>query len=221
MRTGLEELRVSPAKRRSSVCAATPRASAYHLRTSWWLEGELAEIARVIMEPSRYAEWWRCSFLASRLVRPGGPFHVGSTIFMRVKGFLPYTLSFLLTILEAHPERGFVASARGDIEGLAHCEVASRGAAGHVVLFDWRLEVRKPVVRCFSPLLRRLFALNHFWAMGRGRTCLQHEVLRGRRPDLPAPPPPLFPHNLSLVRRLYRRDPPAGEPMAAAPDSYG
>jgi hypothetical protein len=48
------------------------------------------------------------------------------------------------------------------------------------ICLDWRLTVRKPLLRRFAWILKPLLAANHRWAMARGRETVQREIHRRR-----------------------------------------
>jgi hypothetical protein len=43
---------------------------------------------------------------------------------------------------------------------------------------DWRIQADKPLLRWLSFILKPIFALNHAWAMARGRESLVRELTR-------------------------------------------
>jgi hypothetical protein len=49
------------------------------------------------------------------------------------------------------------------------------------ILFDWRLDANKPLIRYLSFLLKPIFAANHRWAMARGEEGLRSELARRQR----------------------------------------
>jgi hypothetical protein len=56
----------------------------------------------------------------------------------------------------------------GDFVGEGIWTLTPVGGGTRAVL-EWQVEVRKPLVRHLTPLLRPLFAWNHRWAMARGQ----------------------------------------------------
>jgi hypothetical protein len=60
-----------------------------------------------------------------------------------------------------------VSHIHGDFAGEGIWTLTTVDGGTRVVL-EWRVAVRKPLVRHLTPLLRPLFAWNHRWAMRRG-----------------------------------------------------
>jgi len=80
-----------------------------------------------------------------------------------------------------------------------------------MVTYDWLILAEKGVLKTFSFVMKPLFTANHHWAMQRGEESLSLELARRHaagdptiRAGLPDPPGPVFPHNLSAVRRAGR-----------------
>jgi hypothetical protein len=69
--------------------------------------------------------------------------------------------------------------ASGDFSGRGIWSIVQDGGFADIT-FDWKLTVRKPLVRYLSFALKPLFEANHRWAMEQGRTSLELELARGR-----------------------------------------
>ena len=101
-------------------------------------------------------------------------------------------LRWELTCVEAVAPSRLVSGVRGDFVGTGTWTLTEVEGGTRVVL-DWDVEVRKPVVRHLTPLLRPLFAWNHRWAMQRGQERIVRLLeeaspassRRGSRPPVP------------------------------------
>ena len=69
--------------------------------------------------------------------------------------------------LEASPPNRLVSRITGDFGGEGIWTITGVEGGTRVVL-EWTVEVRKPLVRRLTPLLRPIFGWNHRWAMKRG-----------------------------------------------------
>lgn len=61
------------------------------------------------------------------------------------------------------------------------------------MIYDWRIEAEKPLLKRLSFILKPLFSMNHRWAMARGEESLKIELARRHAAAgaaIPAPPPP-------------------------------
>ena len=80
--------------------------------------------------------------------------------------------------------------ARGDLEGSGRWTLLA-AEGGTEVSYVWDVAVRKPLLRRLSWAMKPVFALNHRWAMARGRESLELELRRRRGGPAPAPPGPV------------------------------
>ncbi len=184
-------------------------ASHYHLVTRWVVDGTPEEVASVFSDSAALSRWFPATYLESTVLHPGMPGHeVGKVVRVRVKGWMPHTLSFVFRVVAADTPLTFTVEATGDFEGRLECR-SSRLPSGTAVDFDWQIRVTKPFVRRFSWLLRPLFISNHLWVVARGEQSLNIELRRRRaeavgHPFGERPPGPMFPHG-PLSNCLDRR----------------
>ncbi len=73
--------------------------------------------------------------------------------------------------VEADAPSRLVSRIGGDFEGEGIWTLSEADGGTRAVL-TWSVDVRKPVVRRLTPLLRPLFAWNHRWAMQRGQAAI-------------------------------------------------
>lgn len=149
--------------------------------TDWTFAASMEEIAALVAEAktdtSALVRLWPAAFLSARLREPGDEVGAGRVLELRTRGFLPYTLSWEVEMVEARHLQRYVLVATGDLAGTAIWTL-ERLAAGIRVRLDWRVRADKPIVRWLSFLLRPLFALNHRWAMARGQESIGRELRR-------------------------------------------
>lgn len=165
----------------------------YHFVTTWRVEGELEEVARILADASDLARWWPSVYLEVREIEPGGSDGVGKVVDLFTKGWLPYTLRWRFRVTEVVYLRRIVLEAHGDFVGRGVWTFAQEGPTA-VIVYDWRVQAEKPLLRRLSRLLKPVFAANHHWAMAMGERSLRLELAR-RRAATPAelariPPPP-------------------------------
>ncbi len=97
---------------------------------------------------------------------------VGSRTRVKARGFLPYKLNFILESTALEPGKLVEVKTIGDFIGV-WCAALSAEPGGTSVDIDWRVTVEKPIVRFLSPVLKPLFAWNHYWTTPRGETGLR------------------------------------------------
>ena len=93
-----------------------------------------------------------------------------------------------------HPEKhsGFSLEALGDFVGRGIWTFTQEGPMCKIV-YDWKIEAEKPLLKYLSFLFKPIFSANHHWAMAKGLESLKLELRRVRGEiNVPAPPPPTF-----------------------------
>ena len=163
------------------------------------------EVSEILQKPEDLPRWWPSVYLEAELQAAGDDRGVGRVVRLITKGFLPYTLSWRLRVVESRRPYGFTIETEGDFVGRGVWAFEPEGTWVDIS-FDWRIAVEKPGVKHFSPLLRPLFAANHRWAMRRGEESLRLELARRRSgasaegaPDAPPGPTTTSPWPLLLA----------------------
>ena len=174
----------------------------YAFVTVWRVAGTIDEVKDVLGDAEALPRWWPAVYLSTRLVAEGAPDGTGREVELHTKGWLPYTLRWVLRITEPITDSGFALTASGDLEGAGRWTFTADGPEVEI-RYDWRVRAAKPLLQRLSWLLKPAFAANHRWAMARGEESLRLELRRRRsstateREQVPAPPPTTF-------RRLSR-----------------
>ena len=139
----------------------------------WRVPAPVERVYDLVGRPRDYPRWWGDVFLEAE--GDEGEPAPGKRIAVRARGFLPYTLRFSLTTLEAERPHRIHSRLDGDFEGTGTWLLEEDGN-GTVARLDWRPSVRKAGVRQLSPLLRPLFRANHAWTMRRGLAAALREL---------------------------------------------
>src|SRR5215831_4644587 len=170
----------------------------YEFLTHWRIEGaDPAEAYDVMADEPQLPRWWPAVALAVEVLEPGDATTLGRRVDLHMKGWLPYTLRWRYTVVEASRPARRVLAAEGDFVGTGIWSFERVDAATRVS-FDWRLTVEKPLVKALSFAFKPAFAANHRWAMARGEESLRLELARrhARTAEelacIPAPPGPSF-----------------------------
>lgn len=173
--------------------------SDYEFVTVWRVPGTIPEVEAVLRDGRTLTRWWPAVYLGVVPRVEGDADGVGSVTDLHTSGWLPYTLTWTLTITEPVTETGFALSAAGDLNGTGRWTFVQDGPEV-VITYDWRVRAGKPLLRRLGWLLRPAFEANHRWAMARGEESLKLELRRNRattpeqRAEIPAPPGRTFPH---------------------------
>jgi hypothetical protein len=165
----------------------------YHFVTRWRVAATCGEVADILGDPLMLPRWWPSVYLAVTELRPGGAGGVGRRARLHTKGWLPYTLTWDLEVVNSRYPHGFEIVAGGDFEGRGIWTFEPDGDFVDVT-YDWRLRAEKPLLRNLTFLFRPLFEANHRWAMRQGEISLRLELERRRASSEDAfnriPPPP-------------------------------
>jgi hypothetical protein len=157
--------------------------AAYSFVDEWLVLAPVEAVYRLLSCPRRYPEWWGDAFLAGD--GDPGPAAPGKRARLVTRGWLPYRLRWELVCAEADAPGRLVSLISGDFDGVGIWTLAEVDGWTRAVL-EWTVEVRKPLVRRLTPLLRPLFAWNHRWAMRRGREGIE-DALGLREPGEAGP----------------------------------
>jgi hypothetical protein len=171
-------------------------AADYHFITRWRLEGTCGEVADLLGDPLALPRWWPSVYLSVREIEPPDARGLNRRVRLHTKGWLPYTLLWDFVVRETRYPHGFTIDAFGDFVGRGVWTFTQDGAFVDIV-YDWRIQAEKPLLRTLTPMLRPLFAANHRWAMAQGEESLRLELQRRRatsaaaRSAVAAPPGPV------------------------------
>jgi len=176
----------------------------YHFVSHWRVEGTCGEVADVLGDPLALSRWWPSVYLRVEEIRPGDSRGIGRRVQLHTKGWLPYTLTWELEVVESRYPHGFTITAAGDFDGRGIWTFEQDGSAVDIT-YDWRLKAEKPLLRNLSFLMKPVFEANHRWAMAQGEESLRLELARRRatneaaRAEIPAPPGPVTYAGVALV----------------------
>ncbi len=190
----------------ASTASRSPRRSESLVRISsrWRVEGTCGEVADILGDPLDLPRWWPSVYLAVDELRPPDARGLGRRVRLHTKGYLPYTLTWELEVVETRYPYGFTLVANGDFDGRGVWTFRQDGSFVDVE-YDWRLDAGKPLLRNLSFALRPLFESNHRWAMAQGEDSLKLELARRRatsdsaRAAIPPPPGPVTYAGVALV----------------------
>ena len=171
----------------------------YHFITRWHVQASREEVSSILGNAADLPRWWPSVYLNVNVIEPGDESGVGSVVELLTKGFLPYTLRWKFRVIQSNAPHGFALEAFGDFVGHGIWTFTQLGESCEII-YDWRIEAQKPILKNLSFLLKPIFSANHHWAMQKGLESLQLELQRRRAVTLreleliPEPPAPTWPH---------------------------
>lgn len=153
--------------------------SDYHFVTVWRVRASCAEVMEILGDGPTLTRWWPSVYLEAEVLDEGDTNGMGARMALHTKGWLPYTLHWILTIVEPITPAGFALTAAGDLNGVGRWRFEQIGPEV-TITYDWRIHAAKPLLRRLSWLLRPAFSANHRWAMAMGHESLELELSRRR-----------------------------------------
>jgi hypothetical protein len=168
----------------------------YHMVTRWQVRGRISEVRAVLSEAVELPRWWPSVYLEAKELEPGDENGLGRVISLYTKGWLPYTLRWQFRVTDVRQD-GFTLEAWGDFVGRGIWTFKQAGEITDIV-YDWKIQADKPLLRRLSFLFKPVFSANHNWAMARGLESLVLELARRKASSpeevarIPEPPGPTF-----------------------------
>ncbi len=154
----------------------------YSFVDEWLIEAAAEPIYDLLSRPRDYPSWWSDAFLEGE--GDDGPAMPGKRARLLTRGRLPYRLRWELECLEANPPARLDSRIGGDFVGRGLWTIDELGNGSCRVVLHWDVEVRKPLVRHLTPLLRPIFRWNHRWAMTRGEVRMRQRLGVARSADV-------------------------------------
>jgi len=144
------------------------------------------EVYDVVSDARLLPEWWKGVYEEAKpLDGDWTAPKVGDRIRATARGLLPYKLRFILESTVLEPGRVVEVRIHGDLEGVWRATFSPQGDGTRVDIEE-QVIARKPLIRLFSPLLKPLFAWNHYWTTPRGEAGLR-AYLTQQRPSPRSP----------------------------------
>lgn len=155
-------------------------ANEFRIVTIWRVEAGISEVAAILAEPERFPDWWGDVYLGVRILADGNADQIGRRVAVHSKGWLPYRLNWVGTLVENDRPHRSVIEATGDLTGRGVWTLVQKGPVAEIT-YDWRVLADRPLFRRLAPVLGPVFAWNHRWAMARGEAGLRRELIRRRK----------------------------------------
>ncbi|HYM70318.1 MAG TPA: SRPBCC family protein [bacterium] len=147
--------------------------NAYRFVERWTIPGfSPQQVYDVISDARLLPKWWKGVYLE---VTPEGDWtipRVGGRVRARARGFLPYQLRMGLEATVLEPAEVVEVRTYGDLEGVWRATLSVEGDGTRIDIEE-QVVAQKPLIRLLSPLLKPLFAWNHYWTTPRGEMGLR------------------------------------------------
>lgn len=143
-------------------------ANSYRFVERWDLPGFTPEqVYDVLVDAKLLPEWWTGVFLEAEGIGENPEPVAGAKAKVVARGFLPYKVRFVIEAIELIPGKLVLVKTSGDFNGQGRATITASDE-GTILETEWLAIVNKPIVRFLSPILRPIFALNHYWTTPRG-----------------------------------------------------
>jgi Polyketide cyclase / dehydrase and lipid transport len=152
----------------------------YAFTSIWKIKASREEVYNILEDVGTLTKWWPSVYLDVNILEKGDENGIGKKVKLHTKGWLPYTLKWDFEVINVKFPTGFSLKAIGDFIGSGEWKFTTLDHLTTEVRYDWNIEVTKPFLKFFTPVLRPVFAANHRWAMAKGEESLRQEVLRRR-----------------------------------------
>ena len=147
----------------------------YHFTTHWRVKSTVDEVSKILGDPLALRRWWPSVYLDVKVVEPGEESGLGRVVSLYTKGWLPYTLRWDFRVTEVRKD-GFTLVAWGDFDGRGIWTFQQDGPWVNII-YDWKINAEKPLLRHFSFIMKPIFSANHHWAMAKGEESLKTAIL--------------------------------------------
>lgn len=158
--------------------AVTP--DRFRVRSRWAIEATPGELSVVFRDFEQLVRWHPRTFCSVRNtpLPTAGPIHQRTDVTAR--GWLPYTCSFSAYVRQSRRHARVLVRVVGDFDGWAVCTARDRD--GFIELeIDWRVRVRRRLLRMLVSLAPRLCIENHRRVVAAGVDCINREIAARRR----------------------------------------
>ena len=153
-------------------------ANAYRFVEHWTIPGfSPQQVYDVLSEARLLPEWWTGVYLEATPEDPSAPPRVGGRARVKARGFLPYVLRMTLEATVLEPAKAVEVRTRGDLDGVWRATLSADGTGTRVDIVE-TVAAQKPLIRFLSPLLKPVFAWNHYWTTPRGEAGLRAYLTR-------------------------------------------
>lgn len=146
----------------------------YHFVTDWRFNAPLGKVWSVVLDIERYPIRWK-NFRRVTIIRGDGK-SVGSIVECKVRGSLPYGLTYTLEVLESEEYRHILLRSTGDLIGTGRWEFASADSGSVKAVYYWDVATTNPILNLVAPLAKGALARNHQQVMANGYAALRPHV---------------------------------------------
>ena len=151
-------------------------ATKFHLVSDWHFKAPLERVWAEIYASDDWPQWWK-AVKEVTLVQDGRRDGVGAVRDFTWTTALPYRNRLRITATRVEPMTVLEGRSTGDLDGVGRWTFRDEDGGTHLH-YDWIIELTKPWQRTLAPILRPVFAWNHYVVMGWGYEGLKSRLAK-------------------------------------------
>ncbi len=155
----------------------------YYFRDTWTVQAPRDEVWNLIGDPTAYPRWWSIYQEARWLKQSDG---VGGLARLKFRVLLPYSLTIVTETTLSEPPHLAEGTVSGELVGSWRWRLEAIAGGTQVTFEEW-VGTNKRILDLLSPLLYKLFELNHRIAARRGAQGMRAYFARAQGGEQPIP----------------------------------
>lgn len=149
----------------------------YNFTTLWHFDHPVEKVWNIIWLMDHWPDWWKYVRQVEK-IREGDEQEIGAVRRITWSTALPYSLTFDSELTFLVQYKRMEGRALGDLTGIGIWTFEPNGI-GTNVRYDWNVNITKPWMRFFEPILKPLFKWNHDKVMQAGYKGLYEKLTNG------------------------------------------
>lgn len=144
----------------------------FHFVSIWKIQASQEKVWNAIIQADEWPLWWSSVKKNEIIHKPREVGGIGGKVSSRLKGYLPYTISFVTEVTHINKYNVIEVVAAGDVCGVGRWELHNENNKTRV-RYTWDVRLQKPLLTFLSPFLYPLLVHNHNFVMKRGEEGLK------------------------------------------------
>ena len=176
--TGVDPSHMYVRKRHSSPQAhkspLSNHRTIFKFRHEWDIDVPAEIIWRIVSAPENWPSFVY-GFSLSKKDNVNSSLSANSKFFFKIKGSLPYSLSFHAEVLKIEPEKFLVVKVGGDLKGVCRFDIGSQEKTTKII-FVMNVSPVKCWIKLLAPAAKKFFVRNHNFVVDRSYNLLKNKI---------------------------------------------
>ena len=152
----------------------------YSFTSIWKIKASREEIYPILEDVGSMTKWWSSLYIDIKRKEENDQKNISKKVNFNNKSYLPFSLNWDFKVTHVKFPSALSLKAFGDFIGTGVWKLTQLDNLTTEVRYDWNIEITKPILKYFTPILKPAIAANHKMAMCSGEESLKLEVLRRR-----------------------------------------